>query len=273
MYGVDSFSTWQLTRSVTCPFPPCINDLNRPIPQVGAINIFESAASSLYQGMTVSVRRRMTNGIYFRMGYTLARAIDDGQNALLTSGSTVQNTYSPQSERGPSVTDQRHRLVFSWIAEPQPFHRSHEWLGRAFNDWRFAGVYTLGSGRPLDARVVGDPNQDLNDMNDRLPGYGRNAFLGPDYATTDVRISRRLYLGSNLKLELLAEFFNMFNRNNKRVEVTDDAFVHTAGQFVQLDKRIGSNYFPASYQKPTNFLQATNAYAPRQIQFALRLIF
>jgi hypothetical protein len=55
--------------------------------------------------------------------------------------------------------------------------------------------------------------------------------------------------------------------------VTDDAFVHTAGQFVQLDKRIGSNYFPASYQKPTNFLQATNAYAPRQIQFALRLIF
>jgi len=110
-------------------------------------------------------------------------------------------------------------------------------------------------------------------MNDRLPGYGRNAFLGPDYATTDVRISRRLYLGSNLKLELLAEFFNMFNRNNKRVEVTDDAFVHTAGQFVQLDKRIGSNYFPASYQKPTNFLQATNAYAPRQIQFALRLIF
>jgi hypothetical protein len=273
MYGVDSFSTWQLTRSVTCPFPPCINDLNRPIPQVGAINIFESAASSLYQGMTVSVRRRMTNGIYFRMGYTLARAIDDGQNALLTSGSTVQNTYSPQSERGPSVTDQRHRLVFSWIAEPQPFHRTHEWLGRAFNDWRFAGVYTLGSGRPLDARVVGDPNQDLNDMNDRLPGYGRNAFLGPDYATTDVRISRRLYLGSNLKLELLAEFFNMFNRNNKRVEVTDDAFVHTAGQFVQLDKRIGSNYFPASYQKPTNFLQATNAYAPRQIQFALRLIF
>jgi hypothetical protein len=71
----------------------------------------------------------------------------------------------------------------------------------------------------------------------------------------------------------MAEFFNMLNRNNKRVDITDDAFINTAGQFVQLDKRVGNNYFPASYQKPTNFLQATNAYAPRQIQCALRLTF
>ena len=273
MYDVDSFSTWQFTRSITCPFPPCINPLNRPIPQLGAINVFESAASSVYQGMTFSLRRRMTRGLYFRLGYTFAHAIDDGQNALLTSGSTVQNTYSPRSERGPSVTDQRNRLVFSWIAEPQPFHRGHELLGKIFNDWRLSGVYTYGSGRPLDARIFGDPNRDLNDMNDRLPGYGRNAFLGPDYATTDMRVARRLFVGGRLKLELITEFFNMFNRNNRRVDVTDDAFVHTAGQFVQLDKRVGNSYFPASYQKPTNFLQATNAYAPRQMQFAVRITF
>jgi hypothetical protein len=273
LYDVDSFSTWQFSRSLTCPFPPCINPLSRPIAQLGAVNVFESAASSVYQGMTFSLRRRMTNGLYFRLGYTFAHAIDDGQNALLTSGSTVQNTYSPQLERGPSVTDQRNRLVFSWIAEPQPFHRGHAFLGKIFNDWRFSGVLTYGSGRPLDARIFGDPNRDLNDINDRLPGYGRNAFLGPDYATTDLRVARKLYLGSRLKLDLIAEFFNMFNRNNKRVDITDDAFIHTAGQFLQLDKRIGNNYFPAFYQRPANFLQATNAYAPRQIQCALRLVF
>jgi hypothetical protein len=177
MYDVDSFSTWQFSRSLTCPFPPCINPLTRPISQLGAINVFESAASSVYQGMTFSLRRRMTNGLYFRLGYTFARAIDDGQNALLTSGSTVQNTYSPRSERGPSVTDQRNRLVFSWIAEPQPFHRGHDFLGKIFNDWRFSGVYTYGSGRPLDARILGDPNRDLNDINDRLPGW-KECFPG-----------------------------------------------------------------------------------------------
>src|SRR5579883_2408600 len=44
-YDVASFSTWQMTRSLTCPFPPCINPLARPVPQLGAINQFDSAAS------------------------------------------------------------------------------------------------------------------------------------------------------------------------------------------------------------------------------------
>ncbi|HEY7616369.1 MAG TPA: carboxypeptidase regulatory-like domain-containing protein, partial [Terriglobales bacterium] len=67
-YKVDSFSTWQFTRTLTCPLPPCINLLERPVPQLGAVNVFESAASSAYQGVTVSVRRRMTRGLYFRLG-------------------------------------------------------------------------------------------------------------------------------------------------------------------------------------------------------------
>src|SRR5437899_1327581 len=46
-YGtIASFSTWQLTQSLTCPLPPCINQLTRPIPQLGAIDVFESEASS-----------------------------------------------------------------------------------------------------------------------------------------------------------------------------------------------------------------------------------
>src|SRR5215470_11248870 len=50
------------TCSMRCPFPPCINLLTRPISALGAINQFESAASSVYHGATLSVRRRMTNG-------------------------------------------------------------------------------------------------------------------------------------------------------------------------------------------------------------------
>ncbi|PYX87195.1 MAG: hypothetical protein DMG68_12640 [Acidobacteria bacterium] len=273
MANVDTFSTWQFTPSLTCPFPPCINPLARPVSQLGAINVFESAASSVYHGMTVSVRRRMTSGLYFRFAYTFAHAIDNGQDALLTAGSTVQNSYLPSAERGSSVTDQRHRFVFSWIAEPKPFHRGQEFLGKIFNDWKVSSVLTYGSGRPVNARIFGDPNQDGNDLNDRLPGYGRNAFVGPDYATTDVRLTRKLYLGPRLKLELLAEFFNLMNRDNQRVDLSDNGFQNSAGQFVQTTKLIKFNYFPASYQKPTNFLRATNAYAPRQIQFALKMIF
>jgi hypothetical protein len=113
-YGqVESFSPWQFSPSLTCPFPPCINPLARPIPQLGSITVFESAASSVYHGATISLRRQMTHGIYFRVGYTYAHAIDDGQDALVAGRpATVQNSYSPSSERGNSVTDQRNRFVF-----------------------------------------------------------------------------------------------------------------------------------------------------------------
>jgi len=67
-YTVDSFSTWQTQQSFSCPFPPCLNDVARPIPQLTAINQFDSAATSIYHGMTVSLRRRMTSGFYFRSG-------------------------------------------------------------------------------------------------------------------------------------------------------------------------------------------------------------
>lgn len=199
-YSVPTFSTWQMTRSMTCPWPPCINPLARPISQVGAINEFASQASSFYHGVTVSLNRRMTSGLYFRLAYTFAHSVDDGQDALVAARpATVQNSYSTSSERGPSVTDQRHRFVLSAIEEPMPFGREHALLAKMFNDWKVSGVVTIGSGRPVDAKVFGDPNQDSNSSNDRLPGYGRNAFLGPDYATADLRLTRRLYLRPRYK--------------------------------------------------------------------------
>ena len=273
-YTVDSFSTWQLTDSLSCPWAPCINPLHRPLPQLGAINVFESAATSTYHGLTFSFRRRMTHGLYFRVAYTYAHAIDDGQDALVAGRPvTVQNTYSPNAERASSVTDQRHRFVASWIVEPRPFHAGQEFLGTLFNDWRFSGTVTAGSGRPMDARILGDPNQDLNSGNDRLPGYGRNAFTGPNYTTTNVRLSRELHLGERFRLIALGEVFNLMNRLNQRVNLSDDGFQNSAGRFVQLDKRLGLNYFPAQYRVTNNFLQATSAYAPRQVQLALRLVF
>ncbi len=273
-YTVNSFSTQQFTSSLTCPFPPCINPLQRPISQLGAINVFESAASSTYQGITLSVRRRMTHGLYFRLAYTYAKAIDDGQDALVAGQpATVQNTYAPNAERGPSVTDQRNRLAFSWIAAPRPFDRDHPLLGKLFNSWKLSGVFTYGSGRPVDARIVGDANQDGNSLNDRLPGAPRNSFLGPDYSTTNLRLTRRLYLSEKIKLDLIVESFNLLNRDNQKVDATSNGFLNNAGQFVQIDNRIGINIFPAQYRQQTNFLKATDAYAPRQLQLALKLIY
>jgi hypothetical protein len=273
-FNVPSFSTWQMTRSFTCPFPPCSNPLPRPVPQLGAIDVFESSASSVYNGMTVSIRRQMTSGLYFRLAYTFAKAIDDGQDALVAGRpAVVQNSFNTAAERGLSVTDQRNRFVFAWVADPTPFDRDQPVLAKLFNDWKVAGVFTYGSGRPENVMVSGDPNQDSNGTNDRLPGAARNSFLGPDYASMDSRLTRRLFVRNRLKVDLVAESFNLLNRDNKRVQVTEDGLQSNVAYFVKESSRLGINYYPGHYQVPRNPLQATNAFAPRQVQFALKMMF
>jgi hypothetical protein len=274
-YGsLATFSTWQSRSSLTCPFPPCINPLARPIPQLGAIDVYESEASSVYHGATVSLHRQMTHGLYFRLGYTFAHAMDDGQDALVAGRpSTVQNSYAPTSERANSVIDQRNRFVVSWMYEPRTLNGGHGWAGKLTKGWKNSGVITAGSGRPVNAEVIGDANQDGNSNNDRIPGVRRNSFTGPDYATADMRISRRLFAHNGYKLEFTAESFNLFNHLNRRFQLTDDGAMSNAASFNYGTKYIAGRYYPAYYQVPTNFMRATNAYAPRQLQFALRLGF
>ncbi len=273
-YTVDSFATWQFTSSLTCPFPPCINPLGRPIAQLGAIDEFQSAASSVYNGATLSINRRMAHGTYLRLSYTYAHAIDDGQDALVAgSPATVQNSYNPNGERGPSVTDQRNRFVAAFSVEPRPFHRGHELLGHMFNDWKLSSIVTAGSGRPVNATVSGDPNQDGNDLNDRLPGYSRNGFTGPDYASTDLRLVRKIHIAQGYRLEFTADSFNLFNRDNQRVEITSSGLTVEATTFTQYTTFVNGVPYPAYYQQPQSFLKPNAAFAPRQIQLGLKFIF
>ena len=105
-YTVDSFATWDTTRTLTCPFPPCLGDVQRPMPQLGSVNVFESSATSIYHGLTISLRRRMHHGFGVRLAYTWAHAMDDGQDALVVGRpATVQNSYLPE----PGMGAEHHR--------------------------------------------------------------------------------------------------------------------------------------------------------------------
>jgi len=273
-WNEQSFVTWQLTPTLTCPFPPCVNPLQRPIPGLGAINQFDSAATSIYHGLTISALRRVSAGLYFRLAYTWAEAFDDVQDALVAgSPGDVQNSYNPKADWGRSVTDQRHRLAASWAYELDPFDRSHETLQRVFNNWKLAGIVSVGSGRPVNATVAGDPNGDDNTYNDRLPGVPRNAYTGPNYASTDLRLSRRLFLAEHCKLLLMAESFNVLNRDNRRVTITDDGLVGSAGDFVLGDTLVGATHYPGYYTFNPHFLVPTSVFAPRQVQLAAKPLF
>ena len=273
-YSVASFATWQTTRSVDCPYPPCINDVHRPDPRLGTINSFESAASSVYNGLTLLVKGKIGKQVFVHVGYTFAKAIDDGTDALVVDRpGNVQNAYATQLERGLSVTDQRNRFIASSVYEPQSFHYEQPVLNALFNNWKVSTVFTVGSGRPINATMAGDANRDDNTYNDRLPGVVRNAYIGPGYFTTDVRIGKGFQLSERVRLTLLAESFNVTNRVNQRVDISDDGFLNSAGQFIAYSTSIGKTSYPGEFVKNSKFLIPTNSYAPRQVQFSLKASF
>jgi hypothetical protein len=171
------------------------------------------------------------------------------------------------------VTDQRQRLTISAIEEPNPFEAGQKIPAAMFNHWKISGIMTYGSGRPANATVSGDPNQDGNTSNDRLSKYGRNAFLGPDYATLDLRVGRKIDLGGRYHLELTGESFNLFNRDNQRYGVNDAGYYNSAGAFVKYSKSPGGTHYPAYYQQPTSFMKPTTSFAPRRMQLSMRLSF
>ena len=53
-----------------------------------------------------------------------------------------------------------------------------------------------------------------------------------------------------MKVELMAESFNLLNRDNKRVQITQDGFISNSAQFVQTTNTTGINIFPAQYRVP-----------------------
>jgi hypothetical protein len=273
MYDVASFVTWQTTPSLTCPYPPCLNPLQRPNRSLGSINSFESESSSDYKGLTISLRRQMNHGMYFQLGYTLAKAMDNGPDALVVGRpGNVQDSYDTAAEWGPSTTDQRNRFVAAVVAEPK-FQLSGSTLSKLLNNWTVSSIATAGSGRPLNATIAGDPNGDGDIYNDRLPGYTRNAFIGPDYFSTDMRITRSIRCGERVVWNVTAESFNLFNRTNSRVQISDDGFYNSAGQFVAYSTTVKGKVYPGQFLVNSSFLTPTNAYAPRQVQFSLRLNF
>ena len=53
---------------------------------VGLLYYTDDSGNSVYHGATLSIHRQMTSGLYFRLAYTYAHAIDDGQDALVAGG-------------------------------------------------------------------------------------------------------------------------------------------------------------------------------------------
>ncbi len=67
--------------------------------------------------------------------------------------------------------------------------------------------------------------------------------------------------------------FNLFNRDNQRVQITSNGLTVNATTFTPYTTYVNGAPYPAYYQQPQNFLKANGAFAPRQVQLGVKFIF
>jgi len=240
-----------LSRNVNVPrFPASagVPNLGRPDPRFANVSRFESSGDSYYDGMLVSFKRRFSRWAQARVSYTLSKAIDDVGNAFFF---TPQDNFNLRDERGLADNDQRHRLAVSGSFEAPAAAGGGSSFRRALSGLQLSYIFQYGSALPFNVVTGGDRNNDTN-VNDRPAGVGRNTGRGFDYASLDLRLSRRFRLSERVNLETIVEGFNVLNRAN-----------------LQLP----NNTFGTGQTPPASFGRPTAADNPRQVQFGLRLNF
>jgi hypothetical protein len=239
-----------LSRNVNVPrFPASagVPNLGRPDPNFGNISRFESAGDSYYDALVLSLRKRAGNWANVRVSYTFSKSIDDAGNFFF---STPQNNVDLRDDRGPSDNDQRHRLTVSGsFAAPSAARQNN--LRRAMGGFQFSYIFSYASPLPFNVLTGNDRNFDTN-FNDRPIAVGRNSGRGFNFASLDLRLSRRFRFTERYEMEALAEGFNVLNHSN-----------------LQLP----NNTFGTGQTPLATFGRPTAASDPRQIQFGLRLSF
>ncbi|HEY0348810.1 MAG TPA: hypothetical protein VGC60_11730, partial [Pyrinomonadaceae bacterium] len=196
----------------------------RPLTTFGQVQEIRSDISTKYNALVLQANRRLTNGLQFQSSYTLSIAKDNGQNSqTFTPGFSASfDPFNQSGESGLSNFDRRHKFVASVVYNTN--FKSMGKTGRAIlNGWTLAPVVNMFSGARFTAltnsfttsAVFGaSQNGGVNGANGslRFAYLPNNFYHQPPIKYVDMRISRRITLKENYKLELLAEGFNIFNR-------------------------------------------------------------
>jgi hypothetical protein len=162
----------------------------------------------------------------------------------------VQNNFNIRDDRGLSDNDQRHRLVISGTLEV-PRREKANGFQNLIRGFQLGYIFTYASRLPFNVLLGSDRNFDTNNT-DRPIGVGRNTGRGFDFASLDLRLSRRIHLSERVDLQLLAEGFNVLNRANFGVP---------------------NNTFGSGLNPLPTFGQPTAAFDPRQFQLGLKVTF
>ena len=232
-----------LIISVNQNVPSCVaagtNNGCRPVSTYGNNSQYSPSADSAYHGLHVSFVQRPTRWGSYRVTYTLSKAMDNVSEFFFSS---PIDPFDINKDWSRSDDDQRHRLVLNGSVNVHGFQLSS--LLQYYSALPFnitSGVTTIQgtAGRPIVNGAFID----------------RNAGTGPDFLSWSARVGRTFTLAGRVKLEALAEGFNLTNRQNN----------------VTINGNFGAGAYPST--PSSTFGQVTAVGDPRAFQLALRVRF
>ena len=239
------------------------------------------ASTSRFNSLQASFNRQFGAGFQAQVSYTWSRCTDDGSSTYpLENAFGIADPYDRAMDRASCAFNRTQNLVVNALYS-LPFHRN-----RLLSGWRLATVITAASGLPVNVadgydgslgggearpnysgaagchpyqivnqRVAGPAIQYFNPSCYTLEpagtegNVGRDSIYGPGLVNVDFSVLKRTRVTEKLDSEFRAEIFNLFDRPNFGLPNPSVFTGPTAGQITTL------------------------ATPPRQIQFAMRLLF
>jgi hypothetical protein len=224
------------------------NNATRPFPLFSAGSvIINGFAGSFYEGGTIRVEKRLSQGITLNASYTHSRIIDYDSITSGTNGTALDQSNIKADERGPGTFDIPNRFVAKYLWQ-LPFGKDRKFGPKSgiattlLGDWDFNGIVTIQSGEPFTVNEAGNecgtfiaqcrPNQ-IADGNlpksqrtvqhwfntaafviQSTPSYGtasRDDVREPGLTNFDLSLAKNTHIGERLIFRFQVDAFDAFN--------------------------------------------------------------
>ncbi len=229
-------------------------------------SVFFEATSrwdSVYTGLLVNLSKRLTHNFSYQISYTYSHSIDDGPNPSFVL--IPQDSANFDAERASSADDARHRFVANAI------FTSPETWNVVLRNFSFSTIITLQSPQYFTKYAGFDANGDVFGNNDRVGGEPRNTFKGDSLQTVDIRLERDIPIRERMKLQLMAEAYNLMNTVNVRYSNTS----YGAADFCPADPGApgcaGATQFYREGSPNSLYGTPSAVFNPRQLQLVARI--
>jgi hypothetical protein len=268
--------------------------------EFASTGLITGIASSSYNALEASLKKRFSHGISFLASYTWSHAIDDvssfniaGSSSIQVAGENdlAQDPRNLAAERGSSLFDARHRLVFSYQWS-LPFFEHQQGVAKTLlGGWQLNGIVTGMSGTPFtvfDSRdnsfqgsapeITGfsanRPNlvagQNPNDGPRKVDGWLNAAAFTRVPQDGSLPTQQFGTVGRNSAVG--PRYFNWDFGTSKNFRLTETKDLQFRAEIFNILNHANLHIPNSDISSPT-FNQILEAEPPRLVQFALKFLF